>query len=59
VFVVSEEQAVVRPVVVARTLDDEAVIANGLAGGETVVTDGQLLLANGVRVSPRRPQAGS
>lgn len=59
VFVVSENQARARPVVVARTLDNEAVIANGLAGGETVVTDGQLLLADGVRVSPRRPQAGS
>ena len=28
-------------------------IASGLNGGETVVTDGQLLLSEGTRVNPR------
>jgi membrane fusion protein, multidrug efflux system len=31
----------------------ESVIESGLQGGETVVTDGQLLLSNGTRVAPR------
>ena len=30
-------------------------ISKGLSGGETVVTDGQLLLANGTKVAPRQP----
>ena len=35
------------------------VITEGLAGGEVVVTDGQLLLAEGSKVSVRQPKAGS
>jgi hypothetical protein len=36
------------------------VIGSGLNGGETVVTDGQLLLSNGTRVNPRNAKtAGS
>jgi hypothetical protein len=36
------------------------VIASGLNGGETVVTEGQLLLSNGARVNVRTPKvAGS
>jgi hypothetical protein len=35
------------------------VIASGLTGGETVVTDGQLLLSNGTKVAPRGAAAGS
>ena len=46
----------VRPVTVARTLDNQAVISKGLEGGETVVTDGQLLLVDGTRVAPRPPK---
>jgi multidrug efflux system membrane fusion protein len=39
-----------RPVVVNRTLDDEAVIDQGLNAGEQVVTDGQLRLRPGAKV---------
>ena len=35
---------------------DQSVIASGLNGGETVVTDGQLLLSNGARVNARQPK---
>jgi hypothetical protein len=35
------------------------VVEKGLEGGETVVTMGQLLLANGIKVAPRAPKVGS
>jgi len=35
------------------------VISSGLAGGETVVTNGQLQLSNGTKVAPRAPKVGS
>lgn len=51
VFVVSaENKAEVRPVAVAFEVGGDAVIASGLSGGETVVTEGQLRLAPGTRV---------
>jgi RND family efflux transporter MFP subunit len=53
VFVVEEGAARVRPVTVARQIDEITVIASGLKGDETVVTEGQLLLTNGARVAPR------
>jgi RND family efflux transporter MFP subunit len=53
VFVVEGGVAKVRPVTVSRTFHDQTLIASGLQGGETVVTDGQLLLSNGTRVNPR------
>lgn len=59
VFVVQDGAAVVRPVTVARRMDDIAVIEKGLEGGETVVLDGQLLLTNGTKVTVREPKAGS
>jgi multidrug efflux system membrane fusion protein len=47
-------------VTVERTVGSQSVIGKGLNGGETVVTDGQLLLSNGTRVNPRQPKvAGS
>ena len=50
VFVVTaEKNAELRPVVVERTHGLEAVIARGLAAGESVIVDGQL------RVQPGRP----
>jgi multidrug efflux system membrane fusion protein len=55
VFVVANNVAMVRHVTVARQAGNETVIASGLKGGETVVTEGQLLLSNGTRVSPRAP----
>jgi membrane fusion protein, multidrug efflux system len=59
VFVVKNSVASVQPVVIARTVEGEAVIGQGLDGGETVVTDGQLLLTEGTRVAPRAPKVGS
>lgn len=55
VFVVKDGIARVRPVEVARTVDNQTVIGKGLEDGETVVTDGQLLLVEGSRVEPRKP----
>ena len=59
VFVVVDGAAKVQPVTVARVVDSESVIASGLDGGETVVTNGQLLLSNGTKVAPRGPRVGS
>jgi membrane fusion protein, multidrug efflux system len=53
VFVVKNGVAEVQPVTVARTMDGQAVLASGLAGGETVVTEGQLRLNNGTRIVAR------
>jgi len=53
VFVVENGTAKVRKVKVERQLEDTSVITEGLNGGETVVTDGQLLLSDGTRVAPR------
>ena len=57
VFVINDNVAKVQPVKVERTVDGLAVIGSGLAGGETVVTDGQLLLSNGTRVNARAAKA--
>jgi RND family efflux transporter MFP subunit len=54
VFVVADEIASVRPVKVERTVDGVSVIESGLKPGEMVVTDGQLLLSNGTRVTQRK-----
>jgi membrane fusion protein, multidrug efflux system len=53
VFVVENGVARVRPVTVERTVGANSVIASGLKGGETIVTEGQLLLSNGSKVAPR------
>jgi multidrug efflux system membrane fusion protein len=50
-YVVKADQTVEsRPVTVARNMTDGAVIAKGLAPGETVVTDGQLRLSPGAKI---------
>jgi multidrug efflux system membrane fusion protein len=54
VFVVENNIAKVRLVTVARTVDGQAVVTNGLAGDETVVTDGQLSLRDGSRIEIKR-----
>jgi RND family efflux transporter MFP subunit len=59
VFVVKDGAAVVQPIKVERTVDSQSVISSGLEGGETVVIDGQLLLSNGTKVSPRNAKAGA
>jgi len=58
VYVVKDRKAVVQPVKVARTAGSESVISEGLQGGETVVTDGHLLLTNGALVAPRERKSG-
>ena len=59
VFVIDNDVATVRPVQVTRVLGSESVLASGLEGGETVVTNGQLLLSNGTKVAVRPPKVGS
>ncbi|TAK50080.1 MAG: efflux RND transporter periplasmic adaptor subunit [Xanthobacteraceae bacterium] len=59
VFVVKDGAAVVQPVQVSRTYQGQSVIASGLSGGESVVTDGQLLLSSGTKVMPRPRKAGA
>ncbi|TMQ63734.1 MAG: efflux RND transporter periplasmic adaptor subunit [Candidatus Eisenbacteria bacterium] len=54
VYVVKPDSTVAsRPVEVERTRDEISVIARGLTAGEAVVTDGQLKLAPGSKVSIR------
>lgn len=55
VFILEGDVARVRPVVVNRTMENQIVLTSGLNGGETVVTDGQLLLTNGARAVVRQP----
>jgi len=58
VFVVKPDSTVEsRPVVVARTFGDLAVIASGVTQGEKVVTDGQLQLIPGTRIEVKGGQA--
>ena len=60
VFVIQDGVAQLQPVKVERQVGSESVIASGLNGGETVVTEGQLLLSKGTRVNMRTPKvAGS
>ncbi len=59
VFIVKDGVATVQPVKVARVLDTESILESGLQGGETVVTEGQLQIRNGSRVSTREAKAGS
>jgi multidrug efflux system membrane fusion protein len=57
VYVVDDDdKAVTRPVVVGRSVGDDVVVTDGLAAGETVVTDGQLRLVPGARVQIRNVQ---
>lgn len=53
IFVVKADQTVEsRNVTVTRTIGRKAVIAKGIAPGETVVTDGQLRLYPGAKIQP-------
>ncbi len=56
VYVVKDRKAVVVPVKVARVVGNETVLGEGLDGGETVVTEGHLLLTNGAAVTVREPR---
>jgi RND family efflux transporter MFP subunit len=59
VFVVKDNAAVVRPIQIERTVDGVSVVTSGIEEGEVVVTDGQLLLSNGTRVTIRGGKAES
>jgi multidrug efflux system membrane fusion protein len=60
VFVVTAEKtAELRRVTVAFVHEDEAVIATGLATGESVVVEGHLRVAPGARVEVKPPLAGT
>lgn len=60
VFVIDADNvAKVVHVTTERQVNNETVITAGLQGGETVVTDGQLLLSDGTKVSPRAPRAAA
>ncbi|MHC2334792.1 RND family efflux transporter MFP subunit [Bradyrhizobium sp. USDA 4454] len=59
VFVVKDGVARVQPVKVDRTFQGSSVISDGLAGDESVVVDGQLLLSEGSRVELRARKAGA
>jgi membrane fusion protein, multidrug efflux system len=59
VFVVKPDRTVeMRTVKVDRQQGGEAIIAEGISAGEVVVTDGQLRLTPGARVTERADEAG-
>jgi membrane fusion protein, multidrug efflux system len=59
VFVVTADKtAELKPVTVAFETDGDIVLASGLSGGETVVTDGQLRLVSGTKVEVKAAPAG-
>ena len=59
VYVVSGGTAEARPVTIAWTEGNESVIATGLKPGETVVTDGQLRLTPGAKVTAQAQTAAT
>jgi len=59
VFVMKDGKAHVQPVSVSRSFQGNSVVAEGLAGGEDVIVDGQLLLSEGTPVAPRAAKAGA
>lgn len=59
VFVVQNGHVKVRPVTVERTVKSVSAISAGLREGETVVTDGQLLLVDGTKIVIRDKKAGA
>jgi RND family efflux transporter MFP subunit len=63
VFVTTKENnglvARVQPVTVARVQGHDAIIASGLKGGESIVTEGQLRIVDGSRVEERAAIPGS
>jgi multidrug efflux system membrane fusion protein len=60
VYVLNADSTVTpRPVTVSRTVDEVAVLQDGLKPGETVVTDGQLRLSPGARVQVRTASGGA
>jgi RND family efflux transporter MFP subunit len=59
VYVVENGVAKVRPIKVSRFQDGRDIVTEGLNGTETIVSDGGLLLVDGVRVNVRNNQASA
>lgn len=60
VYVLKADQtAEIRPVSVERNAGSDAVISSGLQPGETVVTDGQLMIFPGARLQVKNPAGGA
>lgn len=56
VYIVKPDKTVeVRPVTVGPAMEEEIVIENGLASGETIVVDGQLRLTPGAVIEAKNP----
>jgi multidrug efflux system membrane fusion protein len=56
IYVVKSDQTIEeRPVTIGIMYQGETVVKKGLKAGETVVTDGQLRLAPGVKVNVKSP----
>ena len=58
VYIIENGVARMRPIKVSRYQDGRDVVSEGLQGGETIVSDGGLLLANGIRVDIKNKQIG-
>jgi multidrug efflux system membrane fusion protein len=59
VFVVKADKTVeLRTVTIARSDGSETVLADGVRAGDTVVTDGQLRLVPGTKISVKPPEGG-
>ncbi len=59
IYVVKADKSVeARKVSVSRTLDRKAIIESGISPGETVVTDGQMMLAPGAHIMSVPPAQG-
>ncbi|HEY2843081.1 MAG TPA: efflux RND transporter periplasmic adaptor subunit [Bryobacteraceae bacterium] len=59
VYLVGEDRTVsVRPIKTGPRIDQDMVIEEGLKGGETIVTQGQLRLQPGSRIQVKEPQSG-
>lgn len=59
VFLIVDGKSKVQHVKVERQVANMSVIASGLKGDETVVTDGQLLLSDGTRVDMRKSETAN
>lgn len=59
VFIIVDGIARMRPITPGRSHDSETIVTRGLNGGESVITDGHLLINDGSRVQPRQGQTSS
>ena len=60
IYVLKADQRVeLRTIKVARVAGDSTLVASGVKGGETVITDGQLRLLPGMKAEPRAPSGAA